>query len=184
MVQVRSRQFSDKKPNALEDQEQGKGQDREAKGKVVLAGTPMKCDLFVNVPKLKTHKKTGLTCCLKNLVGINGDKNWLPHHTEGGPPDGGDEFPSESFSTRLERRLKRIGRRMALAVPGVGTFAFRKMRNAWERVLGDNATVVRNGNWHGNDTCCGMALDLNRALLYGNPDGTWREADQPWPIWQ
>ena len=48
----------------------------------LLAGTPMACDLFINVPKMKTHKKTGITCCLKNLVGINGDKNWLPHHTE------------------------------------------------------------------------------------------------------
>ncbi len=145
----------------------------------LLAGTPMKCDLFVNLPKLKTHKKTGLTCCLKNLVGINGDKNWLPHHTEGGPQDGGDEFPTESFATRLERRLKRMGRRMALTVPGLGTFAFRKMRNAGKRFLGDSEKVVRNGNWHGNDTCWRMALDLNRALLYGNPDGTWRQAGQP-----
>ena len=61
----------------------------------------MKCDLFVNLPKLKTHKKTGITCSLKNFVGINGDKNWLPHHTEGVPANGGDEFPS--FASTLLR---------------------------------------------------------------------------------
>jgi Domain of unknown function (DUF362) len=58
----------------------------------LLAGTPIRADLFINIPKMKTHKKTGITCSLKNLVGINGDKNWLPHHTQGAPTEGGDEF--------------------------------------------------------------------------------------------
>jgi uncharacterized protein (DUF362 family) len=142
----------------------------------LLAGTPMQCDLFVNVPKLKTHKKTGLTCSLKNLVGITGDKNWLPHHTEGGPRAGGDEFPEESLAHALERVLKRFGRRMALSLPGIGPWLFHRMRQAGKQVLGDSETVVRNGNWCGNDTCWRMALDLNRALLFGNADGTWRDA--------
>lgn len=142
----------------------------------LLAGTPVACDLFVNVPKMKTHKKTGITCCLKNLVGINGDKNWLPHHTEGGPRSGGDEFPQEHLSQRIERGLKWFGRRMMARAPGVGSWLYRKLRNTGKRVLGDSQTVIRNGNWCGNDTCWRMALDLNRALLYGNADGTWREA--------
>lgn len=137
----------------------------------LLAGTPMRCDLFVNLPKLKTHKKTGLTCSLKNLVGINGDKNWLPHHTEGAPQNGGDEFPRESAASRLERTLKRAGRRAALAIPVLGPAAFRHVRAAGKAVLGDSDTVVRNGNWHGNDTCWRMALDLNRAFLYGDSEG-------------
>ncbi|MCP4642682.1 MAG: DUF362 domain-containing protein [bacterium] len=141
----------------------------------LLAGTPMACDLFVNVPKLKTHKKTGLTCCLKNLVGINGDKNWLPHHTEGTPRSGGDEFPKESVAAAAERAVKRVGRRAALKLPVVGPWLFRKMRSVGAHVLGDSESTVRNGNWHGNDTCWRMALDLNRAMLYGNMDGTWRE---------
>ena len=51
----------------------------------MLCRTPMEADVFINLPKLKTHKKVGLTCALKNLVGINANKNWLPHHTEGAP---------------------------------------------------------------------------------------------------
>jgi uncharacterized protein DUF362 len=136
----------------------------------------MACDLFVNVPKLKTHKKTGMTCCLKNLVGINGDKNWLPHHTESGPARGGDEFPDDATSRQVESYLKKAGLRLALAVPGLGTWVYRKARKAGQRVLGDSETVVRNGNWQGNDTCWRMALDLNRALLYGDSDGSWRES--------
>jgi hypothetical protein len=60
-------------------------------------------------------------------------------------------------------------------MPTGGTWLYRKARNLGKRVLGDSRSVVRNGNWHGNDTCWRMALDLNRALLYGNLDGTWRE---------
>jgi len=136
----------------------------------LLAGTPIKCDLFINLPKMKTHKKTGLTCCLKNLVGINGDKNWLPHHREGAPSVGGDEFPDASVSKSVEGVFKRVGRYLALNVPG-GTWVYRKMRNTGIKVLGDSSTVIRNGNWSGNDTCWRMALDLNRCLLHGDADG-------------
>ncbi len=145
----------------------------------LLAGTPVACDLFVNIPKIKTHKKTGITCSLKNLVGINGNKNWLPHHTEGTPEDGGDEFPTPTAGTGLESLLKRWGRRAALSIPGVGSWLFRQMRRAGKKVLGDSEATIRNGNWYGNNTCWRMVLDLNRALLYGNLDGTWREASQP-----
>ena len=145
----------------------------------LIAGTPMACDLFVNVPKMKTHKKTGITCCLKNLVGINGDKNWLPHHTEGSPACQGDEFPQSSAKTWFEARAKQMGRKTALNIPLVGTWVYRKMRNAGKQVLGDSETVIRNGNWYGNDTCWRMVLDLNRALLYANPDGTWRDRFHP-----
>lgn len=145
----------------------------------LLAGTPIACDLFVNLPKLKTHKKTGITCCLKNLVGINGDKNWLPHHTEAGSQWCGDEFPRERMTQRIERRMKRAGRHLMATLPFVGNWLYRRMRSTGKRLLGDSETVIRNGNWHGNDTCWRMALDLNRALLYGNLDGTWREAFAP-----
>ena len=142
----------------------------------LLAGTPVVCDFFINVPKLKTHKKTGITCCLKNLVGINGDKNWLPHHTEGSPDNGGDEYPDGSLPHRLETAVKKIGRAAALSAPGLGNWLYRKARNAGKRVLGDSETTIRNGNWYGNDTCWRMALDLNRCLLYANADGSMRDS--------
>ncbi len=50
-------------------------------------------DLIVNLPKMKTHKKAGMTGALKNLVGINGHKDYLPHFRFGGPSHGGDEYP-------------------------------------------------------------------------------------------
>jgi len=145
----------------------------------LLSGTAIACDLFINLPKMKTHKKTGITCCLKNLVGITGDKDWLPHFVEGTPRTAGDEFPAMSLSTSIERRLKKAGQRLALRSPGLGGLIFRKVRNMGISVLGDSSKTVRAGNWAGNDTCWRMALDLNRCLLYGNSDGSWRDASRP-----
>ena len=59
----------------------------------LLSETVLSADLVVNLPKLKTHKKTGVTLALKNMVGINGDKNLLPHHSVGSIAAGGDEYP-------------------------------------------------------------------------------------------
>jgi len=40
------------------------------------------------------------------------------------------------------------------------------------KLFGGTQKVIRSGNWHGNDTCWRMSLDLNKILLYGNSDGT------------
>jgi uncharacterized protein (DUF362 family) len=150
---------------------------RGKKQEYLVCGTPIKADVFINMPKLKTHKKTGVTLNLKNLVGINADKNWLPHHTDGSPADGGDQFPDLTLKRRWEQRAVGFARSVALSCPGVGGFAARKLRKAGKGVFGDTG-VIRSGNWHGNDTTWRMVLDLNRCLLYGNPDGSLRQ-DSP-----
>jgi uncharacterized protein (DUF362 family) len=53
----------------------------------------LNADVVISLPKLKTHRKAGVTCCLKNLVGINTDKNYLPHFSMGSLNMGGDEMP-------------------------------------------------------------------------------------------
>ena len=55
----------------------------------LISRSAMDADVFINLPKLKTHKKVGVTLSLKNLVGINGDKNYLPHFCIGTPAEGG-----------------------------------------------------------------------------------------------
>jgi len=40
----------------------------------LVAKDVIEADLVINLPKLKTHKKAGITCALKNLIGINGNK--------------------------------------------------------------------------------------------------------------
>lgn len=145
----------------------------------LIAGTPMSCDLFINLPKMKTHKKTGITCCLKNLVGINGDKNWLPHHVEGTPKTNGDEFPTEKISHSFERYAKKKGQQLVIKYPFLFSWLLQKLRNIGKTVIGDSDTTIRNGNWEGNDTCWRMVHDLNKAMLFYNKDGSLREKNQP-----
>ena len=59
-------------------------------------------DVVISLPKMKTHKKTGVTLSIKNFVGITADKNYLPHHTWGSPKHGGDDYPDTSFKRQFE----------------------------------------------------------------------------------
>ena len=54
-------------------------------------------DLVISLPKAKTHQKAGITAALKNIVGLNGDKDYLPHHRIGGTEVGGDAYPGKSY---------------------------------------------------------------------------------------
>ena len=153
---------------------------REGRHEYLLSKTVMQADVFINLPKLKTHKKTGITVALKNLVGINADKNWLPHHTAGHPAAGGDEFPSTSLIREVEAGAVNFLRRMAFRSPAIGGRLLALCKTAGRPVFGDSGKVIRAGNWFGNDTTWRMCLDLNRILLYGRPDGTMTEpANQP-----
>lgn len=131
----------------------------------LLCRTPMEADVLINLPKLKTHKKVGLTCALKNLVGINANKNWLPHHTEGTPEQGGDQFPADHFKQKLEQAWMGRAKRWLKNRPAISRW-FVPLKKAGRWFFGDTQKVVRSGNWHGNDTCWRMVLDLNKCLFF------------------
>lgn len=139
----------------------------------LLCRTPMEADVFINLPKLKTHKKVGLTCALKNLVGINANKNWLPHHTEGTPEQGGDQFPAATTKARLEHSWMGAAKRLLRNRPLLSRL-FVPLKKAGRLVFGDTQKVVRSGNWHGNDTCWRMVLDLNKCLFFFDGAGARR----------
>jgi uncharacterized protein (DUF362 family) len=140
----------------------------------LLSGSAIAADVIFSIPKLKTHKKAGITVSLKNLVGLNADKNWLPHHTEGSPVDGGDEHPFPSTSHRLERAIAGQVRRIAARYPAGSAWFHQRARQLGLWAFGDGDQVIRSGNWHGNDTVWRMCLDLNTIVLYGGTDGRLR----------
>jgi uncharacterized protein (DUF362 family) len=146
------------------------------KHQYLVARALIDADVVINVPKLKTHRKAGVTCALKNLVGINGNKEFLPHHRVGGSTDGGDCYPGRSalkrsleFSLDLENSTASHGTRKAIHQLNRALFRLVRMQ-------GDQIGV--DGGWSGNDTVWRMCLDLNRILLYGQSDGTLREQPQ------
>ena len=145
------------------------------KHEYLLSETVLSADLVVNLPKLKTHKKTGVTLALKNFVGINGDKNLLPHHSAGPPSAGGDEFPSGSWLDSARGRAVEIGRRLLRR--GMGTGLIRAARRVENATRGE--AFIRSGNWHGNQTTWRMCLDLNRVVYYSDAAGEHWDAPEP-----
>jgi uncharacterized protein (DUF362 family) len=139
-----------------------------------VSGTVIQSDVFINLPKLKTHRKAGITACLKNLVGINTYKNYLPHHSEGGPADGGDQFPSDNIKSKIEGALTSGVKRHIFNNPILAK-RLSRVKDIGNRLFGQTGQVIRSGNWYGNDTIWRMILDLNKVLFYGNSDGFLRE---------
>lgn len=126
-------------------------------------------DVVISLPKIKTHQKTGITCALKNIVGFNGDKDYLPHHRVGGTGMGGDSYPGNN----------RIRYWAELAMDN----ANRNMGNKWYRVWFKISTTLWalsfpgkehqwHAAWYGNDTTWRMVMDLNMIMYYGKEDGT------------
>ena len=136
----------------------------------LIAREILEADVIVNLPKLKTHQKAGITCALKNLIGINGNKEYLPHHRIGGFDLGGDCYPG---SSDLKRALEFIHDRQNMTKSHAAGRMWRTAANQFYRLLrmkGDRFGIE--GSWSGNDTIWRTCLDLNRILLYGTPAGT------------
>lgn len=144
-------------------------------------------DLIINLPKWKSHQKSGITCALKNLVGINGDKAYLPHFRRGAPKWGGDEFRDENrwlywAQTTLRERFQKRSR-----------FAYRLLKPGWEllkRLRGIETRMattqaapskqyyVAGGAWWGNDTIWRMIFDLNLIIRCVDRKGRLQERPQ------
>lgn len=139
-----------------------------------LSGTIMQADVIINLPKLKCHKKGGITCCLKNMIGINTNKNYLPHHTIGSPSQGGDEFAQSGVSSAMEGTLANAAKKIAYNSKVVSKMLI-PLKKLAVLLRGDNSKTVRNGAWYGNDTLWRTILDLNKAMFYGTKDNGLRE---------
>ncbi len=140
----------------------------------LLANSVLDADLVINVPKLKTHIKAGVTAALKNLIGINGHKEYLPHHTNGCPATGGDQYPHRSYVKPVRSWVDDCywrltaqsppSRRLRSALWGAGR-ALRVPSRILDR---DN---LMDGGWSGNDTIPRTTLDINHALYFLDTTG-------------
>jgi hypothetical protein len=142
--------------------------------KYLVAREVIDADVVINLPKLKTHMKAGLTGSLKNLVGINGHKEYLPHHRKGGSKNGGDCYEGYSIWKSMGEHLLDVANRRLDQPSGI-LHTLMRACNIPLRLRGQD--TLREGAWHGNDTVWRMCLDLNQVLLYGRDDGSL--ADQP-----
>ncbi|HTM51726.1 MAG TPA: DUF362 domain-containing protein [Bryobacteraceae bacterium] len=142
----------------------------------LIARELIEADVVLNLPKLKTHKKAGMTGALKNMVGANGHKQYLPHHRKGGAAGGGDCYPGSSgWKSLAEDMLDQGNRRSGVLARGLCSLGASAALRAGSLFGGDNNVE---GAWHGNDTLWRMTLDLQTILHYGRSDGRLDSAPQ------
>ena len=126
-------------------------------------------DVIISLPKIKTHQKAGITAALKNIVGLNGDKDCLPHHRKGGTDFGGDCYPGGNYlryfsELLLDNANVRRGRASYW-------FWLKLASVVWKSSLPKRVHSL-GGAWYGNDTVWRMVLDLNRIAIHGKADGS------------
>jgi uncharacterized protein (DUF362 family) len=135
-----------------------------------IAKTVLTSDVVINLPKLKTHRKGAVTGSLKNAVGINVKKDYLPHHRCGAVREGGDEYRHASFRKRIYTKLQEKSDETKMyALRRVIDFLLRSIRFSSKLVPFKDPFFE--GSWHGNDTLWRMVLDLNKILLYADREG-------------
>lgn len=142
------------------------------KHEYLIAKEILYADVVINMPKPKTHRKAGVTGALKNLVGINSSKEYLPHHTRQGRQEHGDAFLHKSLWLRLADTYadkkcmseKEHHYRHALLCRYMGGLFLRIGRKVSHERFSE-------GSWYGNDTIWRTILDLNKIMQYADKDG-------------
>lgn len=138
----------------------------------------LKADVVINMPKPKTHRKAGVTIALKNLIGINVRKEYLPHHCIGEKASGGDEYTKKSILKKWKSTIQdKINYNQAVGRYKTAVFQLymRKIVTLFIRVFCDSTWE---GSWYGNETISKTIADLNKILMYSDIDGNIQPTEQ------
>jgi len=140
-----------------------------SKGKheYLLSSSVLNANLIINMPKFKSHGKIGVTGAVKNLVGINGDKNWLPHWRAGFVDNGGDQYSRKSFSNVVKYYATSLS--WPLLKFKIPAFAFSFLSKLAHSI--GIKKIAGAGVGFQNDTTWRMVLDINKALLFADRGG-------------
>ncbi len=149
------------------------------KNEYLVANSILAADVVINLSKPKTHRKAGITAALKNLIGINGSKDWLPHHRKGSIKNKGDEYKNASIFKAVSTNM--IERKDVSVINGHKTRA--GLLRLTSRILAAFIKVFSKddfseGSWYGNDTIWRTICDLNSILQYADKKGNMNEVKQ------
>lgn len=138
----------------------------------------LNADVIINMPKPKSHRKGGVTISLKNLVGINTRKEFLPHHMKGSKANGGDEYLKKSKIHSLRSSL--LDMKNTLEADNKHTIAklFKYPIGLCSLILKQTGNLYSEGSWYGNDTISKTIVDLNRIAMYADKNGVIRSTPQ------
>jgi uncharacterized protein (DUF362 family) len=142
------------------------------KNEYLIPNSILQADVIINVPKPKTHRKAGITGALKNLVGINGSKDWLPHHRQGSIHENGDEYLHGNVFKKshvlLQEKIDANNIKGNLKNTKIMRL-IQKINSIFRKIISKDDYME--GSWWGNDTIWRTVCDLNRLLIYADKKG-------------
>ena len=138
----------------------------------------LNADVIINMPKPKCHRKAGITASLKNFVGINCRKEYLPHHVFGAISEGGDEYCKKNYfkkqsSKYLDYANKYYDEKRSLL--GFFCRSLSDMYNIFSKLRDDGFSE---GSWYGNHTISKTIADLNTIVKYSDKTGSMQSNPQ------
>jgi len=138
--------------------------------KYLIANSVLKSDLIISIPKLKTHRKAGITASMKNLIGINGSKDYLPHHRRGSIEENGDEY---LYKSKRKKIISDINERINISKNNLVRTFLSYLKNS---IYLSNKIIkpkdpYYEGSWWGNDTIPRTIIDLNIIVIYSDKNG-------------
>ena len=147
-----------------------------------ISGSILNADVVISIPKLKVHKKVGVTLNLKGLVGTSTNKNLLVHYTLGPPSEGGDQYPDNFLTSRqlmaikferwmydhfLAKRTK-FHERIHRLIYG---FFYLRIFSHLGFGIPPEKRLLDTGNWYGNDSAWRMVVDLTKIIYFADKEG-------------
>lgn len=145
-----------------------------------ISDAVLQADVIISISKPKTHRIAGYTGALKNMIGVNARKEYLPHHQKGNRASGGDEY---NDSLKI---LKQINSNLNDAK----NWTMKRGYGRLTKFMGDLCQFTEDkldklepnrkkyGMWYGNDTIWRTILDVNRIVYYADKYGEMQELPQ------
>lgn len=128
----------------------------------------LKADVIISLSKPKTHRLAGYTGALKNFIGINAKKEYLPHHSKGSIKNQGDEYPRAKINNVLQSNLDDLKNKAYY-------YNWNRISNFVDfinqRIKSIEKNTIRYGMWYKNDTIWRTILDLNFLISYCDKKG-------------
>ncbi len=150
--------------------------------KYLISNSVLKADVVIQIPKFKSHRIAGITGCLKNVIGINGHKDWLPHHRKGSIFKKGDEY---LYSHILKKFLTYINEKednLLIYYHNLHRFLHYPLNLFRYFIFGallfTSKEQYLSGGWYGNDTLWRTIADLNQILIYCDKNGKLTQQSQ------
>lgn len=135
----------------------------------------LESDVVINLPKLKTHKRAGISAAMKNFIGINTRKDIIPHHRIGSISERGDEYLNPNIIKKFRTKINDLNTKSG--------YYFQPLLNKINILLHNIILLtakdkIFEGSWYGNDTIWRSIVDMNKIIYFADKKGVIREKPQ------